>query len=168
MKNILAFVCIFALTYSCSDKGTEPDIQDPMLSFMPDVITIASGNQTETDLAISDLQNEVFAISLQISFDPDIISFDETGLFTAGDFFSQSAITFIKAVYDKLFLTISSVQGSAPVEGSGMLGTIRFTAEASGSCALNINTSDLKFYDDVGNTIEIANLSIDQAEIFVN
>ena len=101
MKKISVFLLVLMLVLACSDKGTDPEPKDPLLSFSPETSTLANVSQSEVSLILSDLPTEIFAISIQIIFDPSILSFAENNAFTAGDFFSQSAIEFIKVVDNK-------------------------------------------------------------------
>jgi len=155
MKNILIFAVLAAQILSCSN-GNGPDQTDPKLSFSPEEISVSTGNQTDISIEVSDFKTEIFAISMQLNYDALILSIDETAGFSAGDFFGQNEISLIKTNGNKIHLSISLTQGTAPAKGSGTLGT--FTLIAAGNCSLSIAETELFFYDESGNSVEISNL----------
>jgi hypothetical protein len=167
MKKIIILTLIFTLILSCSDSGTGPEQGDPTISFSPETISFSNGTQTEISLEVSDLITEIFAISLQLNYDAVILSFNEITGFSAGDFFGQNEISFIKVNEGKIHMSFSLTQGSQSLKGSGTLGTFTFSGITVGNCTLAIDESELVFYDESGNSFEISDLIITSTSISV-
>ena len=155
MKKVFIITIILFQILSCSDNGTEPTQPNQKISFSPEQITFSNGDNTEISLTVSDLRTEIFALSFQINYNADILSFDEITGFSAGDFFSQNEISFIKVKEDNIHISFSLTQGTASLKGSGALGTFTFNGIAVGNCTLSINEDELVFYDKFGNSVEI-------------
>lgn len=157
MRKILIFALIALGMFSCSD-GTEPAQANPKIAFSPENVAFPNGGTTEISLVISDLSTGVFALSFQINFDSEILSFDENTGFSAGDFFGNNGISFIKVNMDNIYISFTLKQGTAPLKGSGSLGTFIFSGISVGNCIIELNKSELIFYDASGNSIDIAGI----------
>ena len=157
MKNILICAVLVVQILSCSN-GNGPEQADPKLSFSPEEISVSTGSQTDISIKVSDFKTEIFAISMQLNYDARILSIDESAGFSAGDFFGQNEISLIKTNGNKIHLSISLTQGTASAKGSGTLGTFTLNGIAAGNCFLSIAETELVFYDESGNSVEISNL----------
>jgi len=105
---------------------------------------------------------------MQIKFNHNILWFDENSGFSTGDLFGSSAVTFIKYHENKIYLTVSLLQGTQPLEGSGTLGTFIFGGRAAGSSFVEAVAAELLFYDESGNFVDVPNLSLVSSIINVN
>ncbi len=166
MKKIFILVFLIFQLNSCSDKGTE-STPDPKLSFSPENVTISNNSQTEITLNISDIVTNIFALSLQLNYDTNILLFDENTGFSVGDFFGQNEISLIKVNEDNIHLSISLTQGSSSIKGTGALCTLSFKGISVGNSTLSINEDELIFYDVTGNSITIAGLTVVPSSINV-
>jgi len=164
MKDIFIYIIFSLYIVSCS---TEPTQNDPRINFSSENFSFSTGNQMEVALKITDLQTKIFALSLQINFDADLLSFDENTGFINGDFFGEDQINLIKASENLIHLSISLTQGMSTRKGDGTLGTFKFTGIAVGNCELSIDESELVFYDGSGNPLKITNLMVGSSSISV-
>jgi len=159
MKNILICAILAAQILSCS-TGSDPDQSDPKLSFSKKVVSLSNGSTKDISLKLNDFTTKIFALSMQLPFDPDIISINESTGFSVGDFFDQNEISLLKIEGNTIHLSISLTQGTAPVKGSGVLGTFTLNGIAVGNCVLTIDEDELIFYDESGDAIEIEDLEL--------
>lgn len=166
MKKIFILIILLIQINSCSDKSTEP-VSDPELSFSPEEVTMSNNTQTAVTVNIADISKDIFAISMRLNFDDNVLSFDENSGCSVGDFFGQDAIHLVKVSESNIHLSISLTQGASPIKGTGAICTLTFQCIATGNCMLTINEDELIFYDAAGSAIEIANLSIGSSSISV-
>jgi len=167
MKKLVVIFSVTLILLNCSDKkGTGVD-SNPVISFSPPIIQLETGEQGQISLDFHDFNADIFAVSMQISCDSSIASFNESTDFTSGDFFGQDAVIFVRNENDTIYLTLSLIQGTTPVKGSGTLANFNFTGNSAGSTTLIPSENQLYFYDEDGNDIEILNLTIESAAIEV-
>jgi hypothetical protein len=167
MKKLFILMIILIQYNGCSDTGTAP-VPDPTISLLPESVTISNNSHTEITVNISNFTQEIFAISMQLNFDTDILSFDENSGFSVGDFFSQKEIILVRQVDNNIHFSISLMQGAPPIKGTGTLCKFALHGVAIGNCILSINETELFFYDTAGNPKGIANLQIGSSSISVN
>jgi len=166
MKKIIFLAFILFEIFACSET-TGPQAE-PKISFSPQNVTMVNGAATEISLEISGLSTEIFALSFQIKYDAAILSFNENSGFTAGDFFEQNEISLIKVNGDKIHVSLSLTRSIQSLKGSGNLGTFIFSGISVGNSSIELDESELVFYDTSGNPIEIADLSTIPASMQVN
>lgn len=165
MKKIIILVFLLLQVNSCTDSGTEAP-GDPKISFSPQEIAISNQGQTEISLKISDFKAEIFALSMQLTYDGDIVSIDEAG-FSSGDFFGENGISLIKVTEDNIHLSLSLTQGMTSLKGSGTLCKFSVKGITNGNCTLSVDENELVFYDSAGNPVEIEDLSTVSSSINV-
>lgn len=167
MKKLMILFLASVVMINCSDSGTEPESSNPSLSFSPEAATLTRGGQVQISLNLSNIETNIFGISLQIEYESAVASFDENNGFTAGDFFNQDAIQFVKESANKIYLTMSMIQGNAPVNGNGILGILTFAGVAAGQFDLEIDESALNFYDESGGSIAVSGLTLLSSQVTV-
>ncbi len=137
------------------------------LALISGVDSISVGQTIGMNLQIIDFIQPVFGISMQIEFDPTILSVVDSIGFEYSDFFGSEVVTFAQAEYDAIYLTVSLIQGQPEVYGSGNLGQLTFSGISAGSTEVLIIPSELNFYDSAGEIISIDNLQILSSTIVI-
>jgi len=164
MKVLYIFFLILCVFMFTCDSGTDPE-EENTIQFAPEKLTVASGEDMEISLEMKNLESTIFAMSMHIEYDRNVVSCDDSNGLQSGDFFGNEAICFIKAKYSVIYITITRIQGSEPVSESGKLCSLKFTGCQSGICDLNIAT--LFCYDSAGNEVN-ADIKTTPGTITVN
>ena len=173
MKYIKMIILFTVLIYACSDNSTNPGKIIPSISFSPESVQINSEQITQFKIKIDVSKYAVFAVSLRICYNSgtdinsDILSFDEAIGFSAGDFFGDNAVVFVKADTNIIYLSISLTKGQELEQSSGELGTITFTGQTPGIGNIEIDPVEFYLYDSDGGVVTIPDFKIKSAVIEV-
>ena len=149
--------------------GKEPSRSkpEPTLSFIPQTLSINTGQQGEFTIQIEDIDSPVFGISMRIVYDSSIVSFSDLTGFAAGNFFGADFIDFVREEGSIIHLTLTLTQGQEEESGSGGLGVLTLIGKSSGTSTVDITSSDLYFYNSNGNEVIVPDLKIENAIIAV-
>lgn len=163
---ILLFVVVF---FGCSEKSTEPksSSESASISFSADSVSIGIGEEVDLQLQLSLSGRTIFGISMRVDYNQDIVIFNDSTDFEAGDFFGTEIVSFVQSEENTIYLSISLTQGENQVGGSGDLGTFTFTGLSQGVSDIEIVSSELVFYNSDGDIITITDQDIDNAVISV-
>lgn len=169
---------IHTLTAIAHDIYGNSTISEPIDIYMynPPALLLQS---SATDLSVGDSSvvsinlerfPEIFAISLQISYNDSLLLIDQSMGFNSGTFFGENNIVFSNIQSSTIYLTNSLTQGQETVSGFGNLGSLTFNAQSVGQDTLEI--VDYHFYDSDGNEFYIgeydSDLIVGSLEITVN
>ena len=80
-------------------------------------------------------------------------------------FFKQDEISLVMDNSGHIHLSLSLTQGTEPVKGDGSLATFTISGIATGNTQITIDESELFFYDELGNSIVIEDLTIEPLDI---
>lgn len=117
-------------TEAVSQVSPTPDVAHSVLSLSPNPVTVAAGGQGSVDVLIDTSENDVTAVQLELSYDPEVLSNVQvsTGsLFTGGtELIDENDTETGRYTY-----AFGITPAQEPVEGTGVVATITFTAAAS-------------------------------------
>ena len=164
MKKII-FLVLPILYLACANS-TEPD-PEPKIFLSPASANVTVGNTIDLNIVVEENQTSFFAVSMQITYNNTLLNFDDNNGFNRGSLFDQSAIVFAQNNGSVIHLSVSQVKGQTSTSGSGVIGTLRFSATSSGNSPIRINQDELIFYNSQGNEINIPDLEIKAASISV-
>lgn len=165
MKTFIIAALICVQITSCS-KSTGSK-SDPSLYFDPPDITISNGAQTAVTLNVADLDVKIFAVSMRLNYDPQMLSFDQNSGFVLGDLFDQNEISLVINNEGHIHVSLSLVQGTDPFKRDGSLATFTFGGMVAGTTQINIDQNELFFYDQSGNSLEMADLTVEVLAVSV-
>ena len=104
---------------------------------------------------------------MRLIYDAQMLSFDDNNGFSSGDFFKQDEISLVVNNTGYIHLSLSLTQGTEPVKGDGSLAVFTFSCTATGNTQLIIDESELFFYDELGNTIAITDLTVEPIAVSI-
>ncbi len=167
-KLNLLFIFLLVTLMGCGNNSTTPDDeQSNRLYFSPNKIELAIGEQSEITLAMSDLTEPVFGLSLQMTCDATTLIFPDTVDVQFGGFFGAEAVVFFKQTGDTLHLSITRIQGQESVSGSGIICHILVVGKAEGTGRIDVLADEVQFYDAAGEGVEIPAISFGSASVNV-
>lgn len=163
MKKIILSILTVILFVGCDlFSGGTPKINLTNLDS-----TFASGETISIAVDVSNLKQDIFALSLRIVYDPDYISFDEDQDTWIGDLWSDDVIGLIEGENNTIYISITEVAGALPFNTDGTVMTLDFTLEQSGTTLLDFVDDQLFFYDEDGNVITLSEIEIEGISITV-
>lgn len=170
MRIVFILVLSMALLlFGCDDNASDPVVTPPAsLGLSPSQSSLAAGADAEQSLRLEGLTTPVFGVSVQLSFNNSVVTFGDSLTLVEDGFFGTSAIGFARSEGSTLHLTVTRTQGSDPVSGSGVVGTLHVHGLAAGSSTMTILPDDLHFYDADGNVIAVPDLELATAVIEVH
>jgi len=161
----LGFFLIFIS--SCEKNPVRSPEMPPRLFFEPDSVYIAIGQKAKLTLQLDGVSESIFALSLQVTYNEEVISFSDSSGFEAGDFFPQNALVFVRSDHSRVHLSISKVDSQLVRGESSTIGSLTFTGLAAGSSPVQITPNELYFYNDEGEIIDIPALELNEAVVQV-
>jgi len=161
--NILLVCIVFAILGCESDNTVQGHQPVNSLHFSPDVVTLSPNDSARVSLVISGLSTNIFGMSFQIVCDSTVISFISEP--EAGDFFGQEEISFSRTTESTIHMSITNIQGNAPVNGSGTICTLYFSGQSEGDCLIHLLRDELRLYNSAG--IEIENLDLELSSAII-
>ena len=166
MRHYLITFIILALFLGCEDDSIAAGTS-PVLALLPAEVTLSAGEDDHLALQLTGLDADVFGISLRISYNDAVVSFDDSTGFTLGDFFGPDIVSFVLVEASQIYLTLTRTKGQAGRSGSGSLAVLAFTGESAGVTSVAIQGAQLRLYDMSGDVIDIADLVVESALITV-
>jgi len=161
LKLIIFGLFFLVILSGCSSNSSEPsDESHARLAFTPAEITVATGEQTSITLEILELSIPIFGLSFKMTFDPGIISFADTLEVESGNFFGQNTIAFATKTDSTIHLSFTKTQGQESVINPGIICSFPITGEKIGNCVIEILREEIRFYDSVGDEIEVLDLEL--------
>ncbi len=163
MKKILLIIAI-ALIFGCDDNSTEPKNENLTLSISPSENTMLVDETINLEVQIENVSN-LFAISMEIAFDEDLLSLPENPV-TIGDFWSDNTVDLAINDPDRLNITIGLQQSSEidGLNGSGTLFAFDLTALTIGEADILIRNLHL-LDEDRNNVEDFDEIVIDEGKI---
>ena len=165
MKKIVILL-LSLIFYTCS-TSSDPNDPDPKIYLTPATSELSLSDQSTLSLMIQDNQKPVFGLSLQIEYNNSVLSFSDSTGFATGNYFDQSAVSFVRNEGSIIHLSFSQLRGELSKSGSGTVCSLTFNAIGVGNSNVEIKQNDLRFYDHKGNEITISNLKVGLASINV-
>jgi hypothetical protein len=158
-----------AVLDSCGvcDDNPENDCLANM-HFSPVYQSIGINENASLEMVINGLSEPIFAMSMQISYNSSILSFNDSTGFSVGEFFGDQNIVFVNVDNSIIYISMSIQQGNSAVDGAGTISTLTFKGSSSGTSEIEISLSDLHFFDSGGNEISTENFETVPAMITVN
>ena len=155
------------LLAGCGKESTEPEEPIFTIVLTPSVGSISVGQAGNVTLRVEDLDVQIFGVSMRIGYDSTVISFAGSTGFSAGDFFGEKIVVFVRNESSVIHVTLTLTQGQETVVGSGELGEFTFKGVSPGSSRVEIIPSELHFYDSGGSDVLIDSLVIENANVIV-
>ncbi len=166
MRNLTYIFLYFCILVGCSKKSTNSE-KEFLISFEPQRLVLSNGQIGVMAIEFEDLDEYIFGVTLQITFDSTIVSFSESVGFDAVNFFEGDIVTFVEEDGSVIHIALTLTQGQSEERGSGYLGELTFTGNSPGSSAIEIIPAELYFYDSTGDTVTIPDLEIEAGSITV-
>ena len=163
LSMILGFII-----FSCDDTPTENVDTTPHIYLQISDTNLEVDDEFQVSIQIDDIETPVFGINLYIEFDNMIITFTDTTGFSSGSFFGESPILFTEEQDGVIDITVIRVQGESEVTGSGLLGTLTFTAKSPGYSSIEISNTESDFYNSTGIPIYIDGLIIENIVVTID
>ncbi|MDK9700113.1 MAG: cohesin domain-containing protein [bacterium] len=169
-STLFCSFCIVLLLSGCNNNDDDNSLTPAVASigFATAGSAIAVGQEIEMSLQADNLSADVFAVSMQISFDQEVLAFSDSSGWVAGDLFGSNALTFVRTEESVIRLTVTRVQGTQPGNGFGTLCRLTFSGRAAGTSPLQIDRNELKLFDSTGVEIDLADIVINNAAMQVN
>ncbi len=146
----------------CSDYQPvvpEPEIQ-PTVQLSLSTETVGVGEQGILSLEMKDIDDRVFGLSLQIVYDPLLVTIDEANGFTPGDFLGADTIALFQVEAGVIHLAIVDISTNEKTMTNGSLGTITIQGLSAGQCGFTIDMNELRFIDAQGENLEFLDLDV--------
>lgn len=143
---------------SCDVCDDNTDNDCALINLTPHDTTIGVNETVGVEMDFTGLSDSIFAVSMEINYDSTILSFDDTAVYSIGDFFGDEIIYLIYENNSSIYFSISIQQGNTMVDGSGSIVSFEFFGLSPGTSVIEILPSNLKFFDSTGNEIIISNL----------
>jgi hypothetical protein len=107
-----------------------PDVAHSVLSLTPNPVTVAAGTRGSVDVNIDTSDNDVTAVQLELSYDPQVL---RNVQITPGPLFTGAVVLVNEndPATGQYTYAFGITPAQNPVEGRGVVATITFTAAAS-------------------------------------
>ena len=126
------------------------------------------GNEASLSIELNRLKEPIFGISMQVTYDTSILSFNDSTGYIAGEFFDNQEIVFVNGNGGTIYLGFSIQQGGSEVSGSGTICTLTFKGESTGTSEIEISLSNIHYFDSNGNEISVGDFELVSAMITVS
>ena len=167
LSNQLILLLILIVVTGCDENSPGPVIEPTRMYFTSDNNVLSVGSTVEVEFRIDNLIVPIFALSCQINYNSDVLSFNDSTGTGLGDMFGGDALLFVRDEDSTIHLSLTQIQGEQEIGGSGMLCSFRFSGVSAGQGQIEIVRDELHFYDDEGNEIDYGSVEIGDITLVV-
>jgi hypothetical protein len=165
---VMAIGILTLAAIGCSDGGDPVAPVDPLPGIAVSLSknTVEIGEEASLSVSLNGVDAQVFALSIRIGFDEEVVNIDEETGFVVGDFIGNEAIALFQIEDEMIYISVTNIADKGKSLRSGAIGDILFSGASQGQCEFTVDPEDLRFIDATG--AEMAVNGLEMTGIVVN